>query len=110
MAFSAYFDRKIENSFFSFALIRVITLITRELSFDEIMSYQERIANLTTLFLNKPEIELRQAAILLLSEIYSKIRENILPFLETLNISQRKLIMIYAHKNSTSNSSFKLIA
>jgi hypothetical protein len=47
---------------------------------------------------NSESIELRKASIFLLVELYMRMQEDLLPYIEALTVAQRQLMMIYVEK------------
>ena len=81
------------------SLSKSISLFTRE-------QLQEHIAffcRLGITHVNSEEIQLRQASILLLSELYLPLKDLIFPYIELLSVTQRKLLMIYVEKKKGQN-------
>lgn len=76
------------------SLSKVISMFSRE----QLQEYIAFLCRLGIMHVNSEEIQLRQASILLLSELYLPLKDSIFPYIELLSVTQRKLLMIYVEK------------
>jgi hypothetical protein len=88
----------------------VLRSLTKGIQYFNPEELQENIAflcRLSIMYANSEDIQLRQASILLLSELYFPLKDNIFPYIELLSITQRKLLMIYVEKRKTQTMNMK---